>query len=320
MKRITALLLALCLLLCMAACGEDATTDPAPDGTNATSQNPTTGENPTKAPTQAPTQAPTEPPEVALAGKYLIYHIAAGDNELNYFQISMSRLAGTCIQLNTDGTVEGVMNGSEIPAGTTWDAKTMTMTNGEGATNAITIADNALVFATESGAMTFLKEGDPRLDDLPTPYQYLYDYIVANGTQDDRGHTVACDDKEDRETTMTATADGGILWKYQEEDCTLEMQLVENAATQSLVMYIQKGLMDNDYTCNATIETAVITKWDIPFASFEQTPDTSIWVGPNFYEGSTESSLRLMLVDIWAYLALEVGITMESLGFTAYNS
>lgn len=331
MKRVFAILLTLCLLFSMTACGGQQPTD-----TQAGNQNPTqpsdstasgespTGSEPTNSTTADTTPTTTVPPTTAnpyeaLSGNYLIYHYSAGNTELDYFQLSMSRIGRTNLYFHVDGTVTGKIMNSEIPAGNTWDAEALTMTNAEGEMIPFTLEENMLTICMDGSTMVLLKEGDPRLDDLPTAFAYLYDYIVANGTQDGRGHTVVCYN-EGRETSMTATGDGGILWKYQDEDSTLEMPLLENSATQSVVMYIYNGFMDQDYTCNATIETAVITKWDIPLVSYEQTPDTSTWGVPDFYDSGVESSLRLMLVDIWNYLRSEVSITMESLGFTAYNS
>lgn len=325
MKRVFAILLTLCLLFGMTACGGQQPTGTQAGGQSTTNPSSSTaGGEPTSSTTADTTPTTTVPPTTAnpyeaLSGNYLIYHFSTGDTELNYFQLSMSRIGRTNLEFHADGTVTGKIMNSEIPAGNTWDAEALTMTNAEGEIIPFTLEENMLTICIDGGTMVLLKEGDPRLDDLPTAFAYLYDYIVSNGAQDDRGYTVICHN-EGRETSMTATDDGGILWRYQDEDSVLEMPLLENSATQSVVMYVYNGMMSMDYTCKATIETAVITKWDIPLVSYEQTPDTSTWGIPDIYETGVESSLRLMLVDIWSYLFSEVGVTMESLGFTAYNS
>lgn len=288
MKRIVTFFAALCLLLSMTACGADQ------PGETTTTQDPMT----------------------AMAGKYLIYHFRAGETEMNYFQISMSAKMGqTYIELNADGTVTGNMMGSEIPEGMVWDAEAMTMTNHKGETNAFTLENNELRFEMGEGTMTLLKEGDPRLDDLPSPFEYLHDHIVANGTQDENGYTVICSEDGDGEKyTMTATSDGKIFWNHLTSDGAkdMEMELVRDAQFQTITVIY------NEYTCTTTVETATIA--DSGFALSSCTIDPEPKFGASSIQGLVEMSVRLLFMKANRYLMLTVGINMASLGFIGYSA
>ena len=287
MKRIVIFFAALCLLLSMTACGAGQP-----------------GETTT-----------TQDPVAAMAGKYSIYHFRAGETEMDYFQISMSTKMGkTYIELNADGTVTGNMMGSEILEGMTWDAETMTMTNHEGETNAFTLENNELKFEMGEGTMTLLKEGDPRLDDLPVPFEYLHDHIVANGTQGENGYTVICSEDGDGEKyTMTATSDGKIFWSHLTSDGVkdMEMELVRDAQFQTITVIY------SDYTCTTTVETATIT--DSGFALSSCTIDPEPKFGASSIQGLVEMRVRLLFMKANRYLMLTVGINMASLGFTGYS-
>lgn len=313
MKRVLTFLLALVMLLSLAACGTDtpnSTDNNKNDGANDATNN-VADKDPTTVPTTVPT---TTSPYEAHAGKYLIYHVVSGTKELNYFQVSQSRLAGSYIELHADGKVSGMMNGQEVQEGITWDAETLTMTNFEGETNAISFQDNGLLFTVGSDAMTFLAEGDPRLEDLPTPYQYLHDYIVANGTQDETGHTVICSEDDDGEKyTMTAAADGKIFWDHFEADGTkdIHMELVQDAQFQTIIVIY------NDYVCTTTVETATITDSGFALASCEFDPVPQF--GASSIQNLVEMEARLLFMKANRYLSFTVGISMDSLGFTNYS-
>lgn len=285
MKRLITFLLALVMLLSLTACGKE----------------PAETKN-------------TQNPYEAHAGKYMIYHLADEDSELNYFQISMSSLADTYIELHADGKISGVMNGKEMPEGNTWNAETLTATNFEGETNSISFQDNALIFIIDGGTMTLLKEGDPRLDDLPTAFEYLHDYIVSNGTQDDRGHTVVCSEDEDGEKyTMTATADGKISWDHFEADGThdMTMELVQDAQFQTIV------ILYNEYTCTTTVETATVGYSEFVLSSCTIEPEPAYMASS--IQMLVEMRAQLLFMKANSYLSFTVGITMASLGFANYS-
>lgn len=284
MKRVIAFTLVLMLLFSMAACGQD-----------------------------GPTTTAAQNPMEAMSGKYYIYHMVAGELETNYFQLSWSTLGNTCIELHADGKVTGTLMGKQIPEGNVWDAKTMTITNAEGQTNAITIRGNEMSFTMDSGSMTLLKEGDPRLDEKPEPYGYLYDHIVANGTQDEQGHTVLCDETDDGEKyVMTATADGKIFWKRLSSDGSkdMKMELVKDAQTLTITMQY------NDSTMTATIEAATATYTDIPLADFSMDPEPQF--GASSMESLMDISVTLFFMKFGSYILKTVKMPMKALGFTNY--
>lgn len=322
MKKVFALVLTLCLLLGLAACKTQESSDhqqnTAPQQST-TPQDTTTPKEDPSDPTQGMEPLPTENPYAALSGKYMIYHIVTSTTELDYFQISVSRYAQTYIMLHDDGTISGMLFGSEMPEGNTWDVEAMTITNEEGETVPLVIEDNALHFTLNNGTMTLLKEGDSRLDALPTPYQYLYDYVVANGTQDDSGYTVICKETDTYQTCITATTAGELLCKHIKGNHISEMALAENTSTLTITMLYKEGLMGYDFTCIGTFDPTTVTTSKIVFLTYTEDPDPSKWGMSDMYKTIMELYAQNMLLNVQSYLRSNVGITVAAFGFDAYN-
>lgn len=295
MKKLMIIALTVGLLLCLVACGGQ---DP-----NGTTNAPTTTKNIVE----------------QLAGKYTLYHVKSETEELDYFKVRMNDyLAGMYFDLRADGTLAGNLLGSDLGEGATW--KPDGLTNAEGDLIPIIIENGELKFELNDATFTMLKEGDSRLDEpLPNMFQYLYDHIVTNGTQDDRGHTVVVEEEEGdygHKVTMTATGDGKIFWSYRNyDDSVMEMELVENAEFQTITM--PYDTTRNTHMCTATIETATVSYWEFQLSSFAMEPE---YPNADTIQDIMTSRVSIMMMTMHEYLQDTVDISITKLGFENFNT
>ena len=255
-------------------------------------------------------------PKEDLPGKYTLYHQNVGGHEMNYYQLYYFSGGNKNIELHKDGKVSG-----DIPDGYTWSAEKLTYTTGDGKTSTITVKDkNMIVIADESVTLTYVKEGDPRLGNVPTVYKILYDHVMANGTVDGNDRTATCRVYTDGTlTTITATSDGKIKWKYARNNgIYIEMEVLENEQFQTLTFVYPKGMMDKDYTCVAKFNPALVEVMKIDFISYVQTPDTSQYGTPNAYKSLMGSYATLMFAGVNDYIKTELGMSLRPFGFSIY--
>ncbi len=314
-KKLLSLILAcvmvLSCLLAFASCGSDENTDNDNDNSNNTAD---TGTNTDETTAETEDNTPPANPYDAFAGKYMIYGLKTTTQEMNYFQVSTSIYKGTYLELRNDGKVTGVVAGQQLPEGNTWDVEKMLFTNPSGETAPLVIENNAILFTVNNTTMTLLKEGDARLNDLPSAFKYLYDYLTANGTKDASGHTVTCGEGTSGVTTMTATTDGKILLKFTQKngDYILDIPLIDNSTVYTATMLCT----GNNKTCTGTFDASSVSMLKVNLTTYAENPASSGIT--NMYKTLFESYISLMITHTSSYLRTNVGISIEALGFTSY--
>lgn len=257
---------------------------------------------------------PPANPYDAYAGKYLVYGYKTASQELDYFQVSISVHKNSYLELHNDGKLTGVISGKEIPDGNSWSVDKMIFTNPEGETTPLVIENNAILFTVNSTTMTFLKEGDSRLNDLPSVYKYLHDYITANGTKDSLGSTVKCGEGTSGVTTMTATADGKITLKFTHKDgkYTVDIPLMDNSTAYTAAMLVTA----NNKTCTGTFDASTVSMLKVDLITYtESSPTSGI---TNMYKTLFETYISLILTHTNSYMRTNLGMTIDSFGFTSY--
>lgn len=333
MQRIFALFLAFCMIFTLCACGKDVdtskdtsspsaetspststptVTDPTesepsasqPDPTNPDSTNleptdpkPTAPDSTESDPTDPPatTPQPTEPADTvdpAILGKYRLYCIDVGDDYRDYEALVASGMGNAYLLLNADGTAEMGFQGV-VQSNKTWDYRTMTLTDGDGDTFSIVIDGEKLTTSNGAGINTYYKETSSIWDQMPTFYERLYDYIVANGEAQDGAWSYCY--SASSTLTMTAAADGSIAWEYASSSFTVSLTLPETPQpTTATLLY-------KEYTGTATLLNA-----QGKISDFQHD-------GPGAFDSILETMLSTGISSMFMY----VGNALADAGITA---
>ena len=282
MKKVFAVLLSLNLLLSLAACSG------VPNGTTGNIR-----------------------PEELLAGRYMIYEVRSPSGIKNLFQLDINGQSDSYVQLYADGSLAGSLMGESVK-GARWELSEHTITVESGECFTFTLEDGLLTVTVRETTLLYLREGDPRLEDIPTPLTFLHSYIWGHGQQEGMDRLVVCSGDFYLETvTMIATEEGEVIWKLERSDgSVVEMTLEEGAKSQTVTMNYHGD------RCKATFSTADVQENDVRLSGFRSL-DADDMV--DFYEDLMREAVRTLLSNAQAYLEKELDLPMSCLGFVSYK-
>lgn len=141
-----------------------------------------------------------------------------------------------------------------------------------------------------------------------TGHQKLHAYLVANGTASDGSYSLTV--TEDTYTfTMTAAANGSIIWEYKNEASTATMTMIEGAATHPVQLSFAT------YIATAEVEVSTYTNMEHKLSNFRCTA-----------QNLADSLKAMATTAIWSCFTKApvimdpADVTMLSLGFTNYDN
>ena len=166
MKKITkliAFLMAAVLLLSLCACAKEEEKSSEKPSEKAT-------EKPSEKPTEKPTTNQPSPEPTKLAGKYWLYSMYDGNEEVDYeMLVEFGMAQESYLLLKEDGTGELAFTG-EDPDSVTYDASSMTITAASGESVSFTMDGDKLTISYdeegEAYTMTFVLEGSALHDEM----------------------------------------------------------------------------------------------------------------------------------------------------------